>query len=84
MNNYITSKINYNSQLPENIISYLYEIINKNIEDFGLTLANPIRNDFGVMEFDISLSDDADTIGNCITKIIDQAEAYLSPLESDA
>lgn len=81
---YITQTIKFHQEISDEIFEDIYYIINDKINEFGLTLANPIRRHYNIIEYDISLNDDADTIGSCITEISDSIFSnYITPfLES--
>lgn len=53
-------------------------IIYKTIKDFGLTLANKIRYNNCIFEYDIKSSDDADTIGNCMVEITNRVRQQFN------
>lgn len=69
---YITQTIKFHQEISDEIFEDICRIINDKINEFGLTLVNPIRHDYNnIIECDISLNDDADAIGSCITEIFD-------------
>lgn len=81
---YITQNIKFHQEISDEIFEDIYYIINDKINEFGLTLANPIRRHYNIIEYDISLNDDADTIGSCITEICDNInKVYLSGIISN-
>lgn len=78
MTDYITQNIKFHQEISDEIFEDIYYIINDKINEFGLTLANPIRRHYNIIEYDISLNDDADTIGSCITEISDSINKKFS------
>lgn len=82
MTNYITQNIKFHQEISDEMFEDIYYIIDDKINEFGLTLANPIRRHYNIIEYDISLNDDADTIGNCITEIFDSINKKFTFLKS--
>lgn len=84
MTDYITAQLKY-QRLSNKDIEYLNIQILSKISEWGLTLVNPIRNPITregrnkviSFDFDISLDDDADTIGSCIEDIKRYITGYL-------